>query len=397
VALYAFDGTWNKEKTGEDPQYTNTNVARFHAAYKSNSGTNDVYKEGVGTRWDLIGAIFGGAFGLGELARLEEAYSALAANWITGDTIIDIVGFSRGAATTLDFCRMIGERGIKHPTTGDVVEPEPQIRFLGVWDVVDAFGLGFLGIQEFSFGHCLTLPAKNLKYAFHALALDERRPSFLPTRLCGAWEVWFRGVHSDIGGGNGNRGLNDITLKWMMSKAMAAGLPITKAVINALQPDPTAAPQLDLKEGFISTRVVDVGDRRHYTVTPRDGCENPPDACPVETPHDEDAAVAIGQELSVLPALEGARIAQMTERAVKTAEALGFSLSPAAGGLLNLIEHRVVLIKNDADQQRAIEATQRLVEGMVVAANKYGFVGVLNDFFMTEALFHLRPLFPFAD
>ena len=38
-------------------------------------------------------------------------------------------------------------------------------------------------------------------------------------RLNGAEEVWFRGVHSDIGGGNDNRGLNDITMKWMMLKA----------------------------------------------------------------------------------------------------------------------------------------------------------------------------------
>src|SRR5207247_985299 len=85
-------------------------------------------------------------------------------------------------------------------------------------------------------------------------ALDERRPSFLPTRLNGACEVWFRGVHSDIGGGNGNRGLNDITLKWMMSKAKGAGLPITDADIAALNPMPgtppaTDKPPLEVRDG----------------------------------------------------------------------------------------------------------------------------------------------------
>jgi hypothetical protein len=395
MALYAFDGTWNEEKTGDDPSYANTNVARFHEAYTKNSKTKDFYVAGIGTRWDLAGKIVGGAFGLGELPRLDEAYDALCSNWITGDSTIDIVGFSRGAATTLDFCRLINDRQIRKPNSDQVIEPNPQIRFLGVWDVVDAFGLGFLGVQEFNFGHCLTLPARNLKYAFHALALDERRPSFLPTRLCGAWEVWFRGVHADIGGGNGNRGLNDITLKWMMSKAIAAGLPLTPSDIAALKPDPAANPQLDFKQGVIKTRVVDATDRRHYTVSARDGYENPPDTCPVEAAQDETTAIAIGQELSVVPPIVRARIAQLTERAVKTAEALGFSLD-SAQAVFNLIEHRVVLVKNDADQAKALQSTQQLVEGMVVAAKNRGFM-VLNDFFLTEALFNLQPLFPFTD
>src|SRR5207248_8955640 len=90
--------------------------------------------------------------------------------------------------------------------------------FSGVWDVVAAFGLANLGNTALNVGHHLSLPKANLQYCFHAMALDERRLPFLPTRLSGACEVWFRGVHSDVGGGNGNRGLNDIALKWMMSK-----------------------------------------------------------------------------------------------------------------------------------------------------------------------------------
>jgi hypothetical protein len=34
MALYAFDGTWNSEKDGEDQQYQNTNVVRFYDAYR---------------------------------------------------------------------------------------------------------------------------------------------------------------------------------------------------------------------------------------------------------------------------------------------------------------------------------------------------------------------------
>ena len=54
----------------------------------------------------------------------------------------------------------------------------------------------------------------NVQHCYHAMALDECRAFFQLTRLAGTGvneagrlvEVWFRGVHSDIGGGNGNFG-----------------------------------------------------------------------------------------------------------------------------------------------------------------------------------------------
>ena len=72
--------------------------------------------------------------------------------------------------------------------------------------------------------------------AYQALAIDERRAEFPPT----LWtsqpangqtleQIWFTGVHSDVGGGYGDdpstgTALSDITLSWMMSKAWALGL-----------------------------------------------------------------------------------------------------------------------------------------------------------------------------
>ena len=220
------------------PWYTNTNVVRFHAAYSKNSGRPEFYVSGVGTRHKAIGRVLGGVFGLGELTRIEEGYKQLCREWIatSGKAAIDIIGFSRGAATALDFCHYLLDRGIRDPDTGRQLADAPEIRFLGLWDVVAAFGLANLGNQVLNFGHHLDLPRGNLKYCFHAMALDERRLSFLPTRLPGACEVWFRGVHSDIGGGNGNRGLNDLSMRWMMRKAMAAGLPIVPDDLAALQP-----------------------------------------------------------------------------------------------------------------------------------------------------------------
>jgi len=125
MALYAFDGTWNSNKSGEDLRYRNTNVVRFYDAYRARSKTNDFYVAGVGTRYDVVGKALGGVFGLGELSRIDEAYTHLCQAWPAGDHIIDVIGFSRGAATTLDFCHAIQERGIRQPGTDTVVEPKP--------------------------------------------------------------------------------------------------------------------------------------------------------------------------------------------------------------------------------------------------------------------------------
>lgn len=78
--MYAFDGTWNTRKDGEDPNYSNTNVVRFFRAYNGRSNTNDFYVEGIGTRYELAGRIIGGLFGLGQEARLDEAYDRLCEN-----------------------------------------------------------------------------------------------------------------------------------------------------------------------------------------------------------------------------------------------------------------------------------------------------------------------------
>ena len=74
MALYAFDGTWNTAKDNEDPTYQNTNVFRFYQAYHKRSQTDDLYLAGVGTRWDVLGKVLGGVFGLGELPRINDAY-----------------------------------------------------------------------------------------------------------------------------------------------------------------------------------------------------------------------------------------------------------------------------------------------------------------------------------
>jgi hypothetical protein len=395
MALYAFDGTWNTAKNNDDPQYKNTNVVRFYETYHQRSHTNDFYVAGVGTRLDVIGKVAGGIFGMGELSRINEAYAHLCEVWAAGDHVIDVIGFSRGAATTLDFCHHIQANGIREPGSDEVIERSPSIRFLGVWDVVAAFGLANFGNTALNVGHHLSIPKSQLQYCFHAMALDERRPSFLPTRLSGAYEVWFRGVHSDVGGGNGNRGLNDIALKWMMSKARAALLPIAAEDIAALQPAPNTAPKFDHK--LLAVRVIAAVDRRHYTVSDMNGCTNPPSTCLVETPADEQAATELGsQGLEVLPVEVRRRIAALWEAAEATAQQLGFRLESVKDPLLTLFQGRISLITNDDDLRRGRGAAVRLVATMVHGAQEKGF-HVLNEFFLNEALFALPRLFPLTD
>jgi uncharacterized protein (DUF2235 family) len=70
-----------------------------------------------------------------------------------------------------------------------------------------------------------------VKRAVQALAIDEHRGDFTPTFWTGAVspnvsieQVWFAGVHADIGGGYKTRSLADIPLVWMAKQAEAVGL-----------------------------------------------------------------------------------------------------------------------------------------------------------------------------
>jgi uncharacterized protein (DUF2235 family) len=271
MALYAFDGTNDDDShasTDADGVGGDTNVFRFFSAYQGNAAgaAKADYVPGVGTRFGIVGKALGGAFGLGWAPRVAGAYDTLCANYLAGDQTIDVIGFSRGSALALDFVNKVHTRGIQQ---GDaVVAHTPAIRFVGVFDVVDAFGIGNLGgpLAGFDPLHTLSLPS-SVQHCFHAMALDERRPQFVNHRVDGAYEVWFRGVHSDIGGGNQNPGLEYVALRWMFRKAMACGLPIIDANIldSAIHPELAIKPNLFSKSSLF-WRTVQVIDLVHYTV-----------------------------------------------------------------------------------------------------------------------------------
>ena len=218
MSLYAFDGTWNLDKPGTEHD---TNVVWFRDAY---TGPKH-YFEGIGTRFGALGHVIGGITGAGGRDRVKEALDLFDADQRRGDTVIDVVGFSRGAALAVEFSNKVCDRGAK-------------VRFLGLWDCVPSFGVAAIPLN---IGWDLDLP-DNVQKCFHALALDERRIDFkvhrLEARVADAnqegrlFELWFRGVHSDVGGGNDCPGLSSIALNWMFAHANAVAVPLDPTVVQ---------------------------------------------------------------------------------------------------------------------------------------------------------------------
>jgi len=226
MALYAFDGTGNLDQENDDHD---TNVISFKELYLGHVE----YIVGVGAASNALGNFIGTVTGLGGRSRINDMLARLAKNYPT-DQIIDVIGFSRGASLAIHFCNCIAADGIKL-ASGEVVKP--SIRFLGVWDAVGAFGIPtgpILPFQKINLGWKIRSIPSIVGHCFHALAFDEHRPPFVVTRLdkesddTNLQEVWFRGTHLNIGGGNGNpppaRGRHNIALNWMVDHAKSVGL-----------------------------------------------------------------------------------------------------------------------------------------------------------------------------
>ena len=85
---------------------------------------------------------------------------------------------------------------------------------------------------------------QNVECACHAVAMDEMRGSFSPTLWSeeGAEgrlkQVWFPGVHSDVGGGYKETGLSDGALLWMIEEAKSCELKFVNAALGQITPNP---------------------------------------------------------------------------------------------------------------------------------------------------------------
>ncbi|MBC7673906.1 MAG: DUF2235 domain-containing protein [Polaromonas sp.] len=100
------------------------------------------------------------------------------------------------------------------------------VHFIGLWDTVSSVGWAW---DPPAYPFTAKLPNESI--VRHALALDERRWFFRQNRISpqpgqDTKEVWFAGVHSDIGGGYPEQdgGLWRVTFEWMLAEATAAGM-----------------------------------------------------------------------------------------------------------------------------------------------------------------------------
>ena len=131
------------------------------------------------------------------------------------------------------------------------------IHFLGIWDTVSSVGWVW-NAPAYPF----TARLPNVAVVRHAVSIDERRWFFRQNRIApqagqDAKEIWFAGVHSDVGGGypEDQGGLWRVTFEWMLNEARAAGLLVDEqrlAHIRERSPiptDPWAEPQHESLEG----------------------------------------------------------------------------------------------------------------------------------------------------
>ena len=259
-----------------------SNVTRITHAIKAKSsdGIPQVvfYQPGVGSEGNILNRVVGGATGDGLSTNIREAYSFVANNYCHGDEIF-LFGFSRGAFTARSVAGLIAGVGLltktglpdlaeifkdfenrrtpgykpanpdvpfknkpsaSDPRYGEELERRRMTRLginikcVGVFDTVGSLGiprigwLERLGLQARSTKEFLffdTSLANSIENAFQALALDENRTAFppavwekLPGNMTNLRQVWFPGVHSNIGGGYPDQGIANITLAWMISQ-----------------------------------------------------------------------------------------------------------------------------------------------------------------------------------
>jgi uncharacterized protein (DUF2235 family) len=264
------DGTWNKPGSTDRGQPVETNVEKMYKAVQiEKTAIQQVkfYGPGVGTSFAITDQLMGGGTGMGIDRNIQDAYKFLMWSYEPGDEIY-LFGFSRGAYTVRSLGGLIRNCGIMkpeymhlipdaytlyrdrteltHPDSDTMrafrksygIENDTLIKFMGVWDTVGSLGIPIPWFnwwnRKYQF-HDVKLSTQ-VKYAYQALALDEKRRVFRPTlwevadpeerqRLGGVCEqVWFPGVHANIGGGFVDCGLSNIALKWMIDKASETGL-----------------------------------------------------------------------------------------------------------------------------------------------------------------------------
>lgn len=292
--ILLLDGTWNQDETAGNRtnivrlrDLIADSLDPLNAAPPSNAMQSEVsraivsprtfagreyvvfYQRGVGT--GPFDQVLGGVTGAGLDLNVRRAYRFLSFHYQPGDEIF-IFGFSRGAYTARSLTGFLGATGLlrcdacteaqeslawsfyrtppndRFPGIWKQLEPhvhprgEFRVTCLGLFETVGALGVPLQGLrrlnrQKFEF-HDVELSSQ-VDLGLHALAIDEhrrpfeasvwRRNNFKRTSAV-VEQVWFPGVHADIGGGYFNdqerntatqRGLDDLALDWMIRRLRA--------------------------------------------------------------------------------------------------------------------------------------------------------------------------------
>ncbi len=273
------DGTGNEF----NPE-SNSNVVKLCSTLVINQDQVSYYHPGVGTmgaptasswwekQWTRIKGL---AFGAGFFEDVGRAYQYLMYNYnddsVGGQTVHDRVylfGFSRGAYTARALASLLKMFGLLHPGNEaqipyvlrmferrhkedhralldeakafqQVFSRPCSIHFAGLWDTVSSVGWVTQPVR-------LPYTARNpiIANVRHAQSIDEKRIFFrqnsftqvvqgddlgdgTPSPITQDFkQVWFAGVHSDVGGSYppDKSGLSQIALEWLLVEAKSRGL-----------------------------------------------------------------------------------------------------------------------------------------------------------------------------
>ena len=271
IALFS-DGTGNSAA-----KLFRTNVWRVYDAL-DRTGPDQIayYDDGVGTSPFKPFAILGGAFGVGLKRNVQHIYAFLCRNYAPGDRICAF-GFSRGAFTIRVLIGFVHDQGLVSAgterelwagieerwrahrakararvtrrlpgagaTASVAANPDVKFDFVGLWDTVSAYGMPIDELTRAWDQYVWPLsmndrvPSASIGKAFHALALDDERNTFHPLLWTEGGDdavrnarsrhldderisqVWFAGVHSNVGGGYPDDLLSHVSLHWIMAEA----------------------------------------------------------------------------------------------------------------------------------------------------------------------------------
>jgi uncharacterized protein (DUF2235 family) len=279
--------------TGNQVEGNLSNVLKLFQIVIRDATQRVRYQPGIGTigtddAWTKLKqntkAVFELATGYGLDDEILGAYKFLAEEYEDGDNIF-LFGFSRGSYTVRALAAFIHMVGLLHPDQVNISDyaltsykqsgeqsnfqlawnfsritgaRRITVKFIGVWDTVASLIvprwdrlIPFPTLQRLPY----TATNSSVEIFRQAMAIDERRTLFRLNR----WhqpqdfianpfnvpppkvaqdikQVWFAGVHSDVGGGYPEieSGLSKFPLAWLIDEAVPKGLKIDLALKDHL-------------------------------------------------------------------------------------------------------------------------------------------------------------------